>query len=473
MIDEFGYLESLNENRIEMGLDRIKKVLQILGNIQNDLKIIHIAGTNGKGSTSNLINNILLENCLSLDAKKIGLFTSPHITKINERIKINNQEISDDDLKKYINYFRMLLQEHCIQLTYFEFLTVIAIKYFCDNFVKIAIFECGLGGRLDSTNVFEKPLVTVITNIDFDHTEYLGSTLPDILTEKMGIFRSGVPVVAGLNQDELKRIIEKKAEDFEAKLFLLGKDFWVNKKRCHSECNEESRSFASLMMTSAGQNEKNKLEISNEPTINSLCFESPSFLMDDIKLKIRGEHQQQNLAIALIVLQILRQTYGYKFKSELDIKNTINNFEFGGRLEFIKTEENKVGVNFLLDVGHNLAGIKTCVRYLQSIKKDYKNLVIVFGMLKDKDYANSVMEILKVGDFFYLTSPKSKRALEIDDVLKEFARHKENKKVKLASQNYEEILSSISRNFGNEDLICVVGSFYLIADFKKNILEGN
>lgn len=431
-MDFIAFLEKLNENVMDFGLDRIKKVLDLyLTKTYQKIKIIHIAGTNGKGSTSNLLSNILENNCK--DVQKVGVFTSPHIHYINERIKINNQNISDKNLEKYISKLKIFLDSISIKLTYFEFLTVVAIKYFIDESVDIAVFECGLGGRLDATNVFENPLLTIITNIDLEHQEFLGDTTEKILIEKLGICRENVPLITGVEQENLRNFLINR-EVNNQNLFLINRDFFVKRN------TDKSFKF----------------------------YDKNYFVLDKIELKIKGNHQYKNLALVLQAINLLSKIYNYKFEDNEKILETVNNFKLEGRLEFLKFDDlnNLLGTNLIFDVGHNLAGIRTCVEYLKEIRDNYEKVAIVFGILKDKDFKNSLKIIVDVADFVYLTEPKSERALDMDIILKYAKEINLLEKIKLSTKNIEEIKNDIKNVFGKNDLICVVGSFYLIKNFR-------
>ncbi|MBE7706701.1 MAG: bifunctional folylpolyglutamate synthase/dihydrofolate synthase [Cyanobacteria bacterium SIG30] len=191
-------LTSSDKFHIELGLNRIKAILALLDNPQNNLNVIHIAGTNGKGSTCAILNQILIENEF-----KTGLFTSPHLFRYNERFKINNVEISDNDFNEIINFINNLALKNDIHLTEFELLTAVAFYYFNKNSVDILVLETGLGGRLDATNVVDKPLVTIITDVDLEHTDRLGDTIEKIAFEKAGIIKKDVPLVVGVNNKGL------------------------------------------------------------------------------------------------------------------------------------------------------------------------------------------------------------------------------------------------------------------------------
>lgn len=188
--DALNLLTSAGKFRISLGLERISRILDLLGNPQDSLKCIHVAGTNGKGSVCAILSSIL-----SAAGIKTGLFTSPHIFKYNERIKICGNDISDDDFTRYVFDIVNLSEKHNIDLTEFEILTAVMFKYFADNNVDIAILETGLGGRFDATNVIKSHLCSVITHVDLDHTERLGKTISEIAFEKAGIMKSGCPCI--------------------------------------------------------------------------------------------------------------------------------------------------------------------------------------------------------------------------------------------------------------------------------------
>ncbi|MDR0676219.1 MAG: hypothetical protein LBF97_04160 [Elusimicrobiota bacterium] len=494
-----SFLEKLNENVMDFGLERIKKVLKLyLLNKHQNLKVIHIAGTNGKGSTSNFIQTILYKNLKSKDnnkvltkesakiltenirqfvevekkdevlkenvniknenadlkadiktnffdsllrkrgeASKIGLFTSPHIYSINERIKINNENISDENLEKYIIDLKNFLKKNdSIKLTYFEILTVLAIKYFIDEHVDISVFECGLGGRLDSTNVFAKPLLTIITNISLEHQKFLGNTTQDILKEKMGIIKKHTPLITGVEQKKLQKILIDESLDKKKpfELFILNRDFFIKKQKDG----------------------------------NYIFQDDKKFLIKNISLKIKGTHQYKNLALAIETINILMRKYNFEFENHKKILETINNFTLQGRLEFIAFDslKNNLNTNLLLDVGHNLVGIETFIEYLKKIKKNYKNIAIVFGILNDKNYKKILKKILKISNIIYLTEPESARALKLKIIEKYLKDIGESEKIKLVSKNIIEIKNDIKNSFEKNDLVCVVGSFYLIKKFK-------
>ena len=205
-------LTSSNKFRISLGLERIEKILALLGNPQDNLNIIHVAGTNGKGSVCSIIASILNEA-----GQKVGLYTSPHILKYNERIKINATDITDDDFSSYVFEISAIAEKNNIDLTEFEILTAVMFKYFADKQVDVAVVETGLGGRYDATNVIKNPLCCAITHVDFDHTERLGNTLDKIAFEKAGIMKKNCPCIVF----EKKKVYEDVAQITGANLEII------------------------------------------------------------------------------------------------------------------------------------------------------------------------------------------------------------------------------------------------------------
>src|SRR3989344_5233586 len=217
-----AYLESLEVFGQQLGLDRIKRLLQKLGNPQNQLKIIHVAGTNGKGSVCAMISSILQEA-----GYKVGLYTSPHLVDFKERFLINGKKISEQDVTRLATLIRPLADEVALessQPTYFEVTTAIAFHYFQEQAVDYAVIEVGLGGRLDATNAIAKPLVSVITNIDLEHTDVLGDTIHEIAFEKSGIIKEGVPVVAHADENAY-RVIKRIADSEKVKIKRVSKKY--------------------------------------------------------------------------------------------------------------------------------------------------------------------------------------------------------------------------------------------------------
>ena len=186
-------LHSSGKFRIKLGLERISAILELCGNPQNNLQVIHVAGTNGKGSVCTLTAEILKQS-----GYKVGLYTSPHIFKYNERFKVNGEDISDEDFVQYVSYVENLGKEHNLDLSEFEILTATAFKYFYDKKVDFVVLETGLGGRFDATNVVEKPVITAITSISIDHKDRLGDTIEKIAFEKAGIIKENVKCVITL-----------------------------------------------------------------------------------------------------------------------------------------------------------------------------------------------------------------------------------------------------------------------------------
>ena len=206
-------LFSLHTFGVKLGLDNITKFLEYLGNPQKQLKTIHVAGSNGKGSTSSFISSILQEN-----GYKVGLYTSPHFVKFNERVVINGKQINDEYIASFISDYEKYIDEH--QLTFFEVTTALAIKYFLEMKTDYCVIETGLGGRLDATNVLN-PLAVVITTISLEHTNVLGNTIEQIASEKAAIIKNGANVFTGILKDDAEEVIEKKCEETNSQLFSL------------------------------------------------------------------------------------------------------------------------------------------------------------------------------------------------------------------------------------------------------------
>ena len=402
-------------------ISRVKKVLSALGNPEEKLKIIHVAGTNGKGSVCASLSSILTSA-----GYKVGLFTSPHLVKVNERIKINNIDISDEKLDEILTRAEDASKKTNIDLTFFEVLTIVAIIYFHDEKCDVCIFEAGMGGEYDATNIFEKVELSAIINIGFDHMEVLGNTIEEITRAKAGIIKNNTPVVIYDYQNKnIEKIIEDKAISQNAK--LIKTEFSLIK-------NNQDGSF----------------DYKNH---------------EHIKLKLEGGHQIFNACMVLEIINIL-QDLNYTI-SEENIKKGFQSVNWPGRYQIISEKPYMV-----LDGAHN----ELCFdAILPQIKSDIKNrniksLEFILAFLKDKDVSNIIKKINALSstecDLKYLiTTVDNERAYstkELEDIIKNFSNNYET-----IEDPYSYIISKEASGKENE-MIIVSGSLYLMGEILKN-----
>jgi dihydrofolate synthase / folylpolyglutamate synthase len=426
-MDAKKYLDSLDINFYDFTLDRIKKVLAKMGNPQDKLRVIHVAGTNGKGSTSNFIKNILNKSGFY-----VGLYTSPHVNEINERIMINNKNISDEKLNYYINYVKQKMEQAKTRLTYFEFLTLAAIKYFYDSKTDYAVFECGLGGRLDATNVFKKPLVDVITNISLEHTDYLGNTLKNILNEKMGILRRNVPIVSGVSENKLQKLLKQKAKELNSPLYIKDQNFKVKEKGLKFDFYDMNKKIL------------------------------------DLDVPFSSIYQINNASLAIQTVLLVEKKEKIKISEEC-IRQGLKEKLLNSRFESIYSKKYKI--NLIFDTAHNYHAFNALIKNLKFIDKKYNRKILVIGVLKDKNYKKILKIILPYFDFIYVTEPKSERKLDANILLEEINKYGSRDALQCVSTdtNYDVIMQDISKKFNKNDLIVISGSFYTVSGFKKII----
>jgi dihydrofolate synthase/folylpolyglutamate synthase len=322
-----AYLYGLERFGMVFGLENITLLLRALGDPHRDLKVIHVGGTNGKGSVSAMMASILQE-----EGHRVGLYTSPHLVSFTERIQINGAEIPWEEVVKLTELLRKRVEEEDIpqRFTFFDFTTALALYYFFLREVEVAILEVGLGGRLDSTNVVH-PLITVITNVSRDHLQILGEGIEDIAGEKAGIVKHGTPLISGAAQPEVIRILEQECEKKEAPLRLLGRDFWGER-------------IAS----------------------GALNFQGSTWRLADIRLGLAGSFQIENATVALGALEALEET-GYRVEKE-SIYQGLAKVRWPGRLELLPTSP-----QILLDGAHNPAAARVLKACLEE-EFDYRRL---------------------------------------------------------------------------------------------------
>ncbi len=392
MLDE---LYSHEHKGWQLGLDRIRELLLKIGNPQDKLKCIHVAGTNGKGSVCAFIDSILRNA-----GYKVGLYTSPHLIKFNERIKINGKEISDKEIVEYYLRIKKNSEGIFFPSTFFEIATAMAFLYFAQKKADFVVLEVGLGGRLDATNVV-KPVVCVITNVGLEHSDYLGDSVEKIAFEKAGIIKEGVPVVTGCKGKSLEVV-----------------------KRIARERNAEVYFPLKAVKTKKG------LSIGS---------------YDNLEIGIRGEFQIGNAAIALTAVELIKDKLGIYKDS---IRQGLANARWPGRLEFVKK-------NILADCAHNYNGMKVLAREIGNMK--IKDVVLVIGILKDKDIRGMMKIILPFAREVILTKPASDRA-ESPAALAEFVNGKDAFFFFFA----EDAVGIAKKISGKNRIVLITGSIYLV-----------
>jgi dihydrofolate synthase/folylpolyglutamate synthase len=386
------YLKSLEKLGVKFGLERTRFLAEKLGNPQNDFKCIIVGGTNGKGSVCAMLSSILVEAGF-----KTGMYTSPHLVGVRERIQINGKEISKKDLNGVLEEVKSIAGKTKDKPTFFEVLVSSALKYFSEKGVKFAVLEVGLGGRLDSTNIVE-PELAIITNVELEHTKELGDTLEGIAREKADIIK-GKTLVTAEKRESILKIFEKNA----SRVIIVEKPI-------RKDSSLEGQSFGGYWIP---------------------------FL---------GEHQLLNAAVAMSAANCL----GVKDEA---IKAGLKKARWPGRVQIMRERP-----LLILDGAHNPSGAKVLAKALREYF-DYDRLILVLGIMKDKDIGGIIMELPEAAEYI-LTRPETDRAAQ-PLVIKKYT-----KKGKIID-DIPEALSYAIAIAEKRDLVCVTGSLYTVAEALK------
>ncbi len=419
--EALAYLYGLERFGMVFGLENISRLLQVLGDPHRDLKVIHVGGTNGKGSVSAMMASVL-----QAEGYRVGLYTSPHLVSFTERIQINGAHIPWDDVAELTTLLRSKVVENDMprRFTFFDFTTAIAMYYFFLQKVDLSILEVGLGGRLDSTNVVQ-PLITVITNVDKDHFQILGERIEDIAREKAGIVKQGVPLISGAAQSEAIEILEAACREKGSPLRLMGRDFWGEKT-----------------------------------ATRTLNFRGRTWRLEDIRLGVAGSYQVANAAVALGALEALEET-GYRV-GEGSIYYGLAKVRWPGRLELVQKSP-----QILLDGAHNPAAAISLKRSLQE-EFDYRHLYMVIGIMEDKEVSAILAELAPLADVLVASSPRNPRAMSAQG-LAEIARNYCGE-VKVIEDVGEGV--DYAREVAREDdLIVVTGSLFTVGAAREHLLS--
>ncbi|MEI6507248.1 MAG: folylpolyglutamate synthase/dihydrofolate synthase family protein [Bacteroidota bacterium] len=389
----------------------------ILGNPEDKFKTIHIAGTNGKGSTSHMLASILQESGL-----KTGLYTSPHLTDFRERIRINGKMIPEQNVIEFVAKYKTDFEP--INSSFFEWTVALCFDYFANEKVDVAIIETGLGGRLDSTNIIT-PLLSVITNIGWDHTDLLGNTLAKIAYEKAGIIKTKIPIIIGESNDETKPVFDEISSE-------------INAPISYSEDIFETKNFISH-------------------NTFSVCdiYKNGEVFLEKLKLELAGNYQQKNMLTVLNSIEHLRKS-GFNITDEnirKGLLNVKNNTGLAGRWQILG--ENPL---IICDTGHNVNGIEMVVTQLKQNK--YEKLHMVIGMVKDKDISKVLSILPKDAEYYFCNAaiPRSLPSEELRTSAQTFG---------LKGHHYAtvaEALKTAKSNAGLNDLVFVGGSTFVVAE---------
>lgn len=414
--------------RRKFSLDEVRTLLAALGDPQHRLRSVLIAGTNGKGSTASTLASIL-----AASGVRVGLYTSPHLERVNERIRIDDQEIGDEAFARL--FFRVQEAAQKLRMagglpqppSFFEVLTALALLHFAEEKVELAVLEVGLGGRLDATNAVD-PLFSVITDISLDHTEWLGSTIAAVAREKAGILRSGGTLITLPQHPEAEAVLVERAAELGVRV--------VN-------------AAIYLPETAAG--------VAGSYSVEALGEEI------EVNSPLRGAHQQRNVALAIAAAVELTKTHGVPIHAT-GIAKGIRLTRWPGRLERIETK----GVEWILDVAHNPAGAWALRESLSGLLKDNGNNIIVFSCLRDKPVKELAQILFPLFDQVIFAPIHSARAatmkeLEAAAAALEIAA--------LSAASVQEALQWVARR-GQDGVVVVSGSVYLVGEARSLLLNG-
>ena len=404
---------------IILGLETIKRILSALGNPQENFTSIHVAGTNGKGSVASALSSILHES-----GYKVGLYTSPHLVRFNERICINNCQISDADVVKS---YKAVQQVHHGDRspTFFEFATAMALYEFGRQKVEWAVIETGMGGRYDATNIIT-PAISIITNVSMEHRDYLGNTLAKITREKAGIIKQRTPVVTAVKQKQAQSVVQRVAHTKSAPVFMLGKDFTVRRTRT-----------------------------------GYFSYYGIENTWHDLQTPLLGHYQVQNAALALAASELLN-----KLKAEISfksIKNGLTKTRWPGRLEIVSDKP-----LVILDGAHNLIAARNLSIFLAANLVN-RRIILVVGILDDKPYESMLKSLLPVCSRAIITRAKTDRALPPQKL---YATAKKIISDVTTVADVAKAAKHAIETAGPDDVVCIAGSLYVVGEAKEAIEKG-
>jgi len=423
--DELEYLYSLHQFGIKLGLSNIKELCALSGNPHERIKTVHVGGTNGKGSTAAILSAILQEA-----GYKAGLYTSPHLTDFTERIRINNIPIPKERAAGLVRSIRKCVGDRDITPTFFELTTALALSYFAEEGVDIAIMEVGMGGRLDATNIIN-PLVSVITHVGYDHMEHLGASLEQIALEKCGIIKRGVPVITSESRRHILSIIEESAREADATFHVFGREF-------HAE---------PVRMT---------------PCYSEFCYHGLQWGGLLLRTPLAGRHQMYNMGPALCAAELLT---GMGFEiTERQAAEGVRHVSWPGRLELVSDRP-----QIFLDGAHNHDGAVALRRFIEDVlmtQSAHGKIILIFGVLKDKDAGAMIGELIPCSTEVIITSPNTERGLPVE-ALREIV---EKQGIKPhVTRTLSGALSLAHDLASSSDTIIVTGSLYVVGEARALI----
>jgi dihydrofolate synthase/folylpolyglutamate synthase len=413
MQDPLEYLDGLNSANIRLGLGPVSRLLDRLNNPHKTYGSVLIGGTNGKGSIAAIVASVLEKGGI-----RVGLYTSPHLTDIRERIRVNGRMITREEMISCVEDVRKEVRE---DITYFECLTAVAFLHFFRLRIHVAVLEVGMGGRLDATNVVN-PFVSVISNISLDHRNHLGNSLAAIACEKGGIIKNKGVCITAAKQKQVVNIFEDICMQRRATLFMLGRDM--------------------------------KIRMNRDGTFN---YRGIWKNYENLICSLKGRHQIENAALAIGAVESMREK-GFEMDDEAVLEG-IRSTKWEGRLEILQHEP-----MVLIDGAHNPAGISTLCRALET-EFSYKRLIFIFGVLNDKDYGSMLKRIAPLTDQLIITRPQTERATPPGEIVPVALRYN-HRNVEVIENSRDALKRALSLADLN-DLICVAGSLYLVGEVKR------
>ncbi|MFC1780945.1 bifunctional folylpolyglutamate synthase/dihydrofolate synthase [Planctomycetota bacterium] len=422
--------ENLRYNITTFSLDRMSKLLSLLGNPHDKIRTVHIAGTKGKGSTATMLARMLEANDY-----KVGLYTSPHVLNLHERIAVNSEMITEQEMRDLINRIYAPVEKMSKNPpTFFEIMTALSFMFFLDNEVDIAVIETGLGGRLDSTNVI-KPQVIGITSLSIDHQHQLGETIDLIAKEKAGVLKQGVPIITVEQEPAAMRVLKSEAISVQAPFSVTGNDI----------------DFSHRFETSREHGPHTRI-----------CLTTPTSKFEHLRVPLHGTHQAINCGLALAMLDKLK-SLGYEIDNEKATLGLEKVF-LSGRMEMICRDP-----RIMIDAAHNAASIRALIHAIgQNIP--YDSMVVIFGCNSDKDVQGMLRELQYGADKVIFTRSNSAKAVSPGYLAEMYAEI--CGKMCQSAPSLGQALQLANSAVGREDLICITGSFYLIGQAKMRFMPN-